>query len=318
MDAEDTGAADAGTKKHSRRRILTTGAVGVGGVLAGVVGGVALAQAGSPTPVIRPSGSRRFEGKTVLITGGTSGIGRAAARQFAAEGGKVGFCGRREALGRQVENEIRSAGGEATYIRADVRSEDDVRRFVNQVASTYGGLDVCFNNAGITQQKALHEYSAAEWDDVVGTNLRGNFLALRYEIPHLLTRGGGVVLVTSSSNAISTAAGRSAYAAAKRGLVGLVQSAAADYAAKNIRINALLPGTTNTELVRRAAGAMDLPDSVWEVMATTWGKSNVPGLGRMASADEVAAFAVTLASPDFPYMTAAQMVFDGGKTAFGG
>jgi NAD(P)-dependent dehydrogenase (short-subunit alcohol dehydrogenase family) len=303
-------------RRYSRRRLLTTGGAAAGvGALAGVAAGVAIVQGGAPTPQVNPGQRRRFEGKVVIITGATSGIGKAAALRFAAEGGKVGFCGRREDLGRAVEQEISRAGGEATFVRADVRVEQDVARFVDQIATTYGGINVCFNNAGITIEKPLHEYTAKEWDDVIGTNLRGGFLALKYQIPHLLQQGGGTVVVTASSNAIATNEARSAYTASKRALAGLVQSAALDYAAHNIRINTLIPGTTNTELVRRAAGAMNLPDTVWNAMAAAWAKSNVPGQGRMATAEEIAEFALALASDDFPYMTGAQMVIDGGKTA---
>jgi NAD(P)-dependent dehydrogenase (short-subunit alcohol dehydrogenase family) len=303
------------TRPRSRRGIIAA-SLG-GGMVAGFAGGVALAAA-PKAPLIRVDGRQRFRDKVVLITGATSGIGAAAARMFAAEGAKVGFCGRREERGRQVEAEIREAGGTARYIRADVRVADEVQRFVDQVADTFGGLDVCFNNAGITIEKPLHEYSLAEWDDVVNTDLRGVFLALKYEIPYLMARGGGVVVVTSSSNAIATGPKRTAYSAAKRGLIGLIQSAAQDYAAQNIRINALIPGTTNTELVRRAAGMLNLPDPVWEATATAWAKSNVPVAHRMATAEEIAAFALTLASDEFPYMNGAEMVIDGGKTAHAG
>ena len=257
---------------------------------------------------------RRFESRVVLITGATSGIGRAAAIAFAAEGAKVGFCGRRENLGHQVEALIRSQGGEATYIRADVRDESSVKGFVDQVAQKYGRLDVAFNNAGITLEKPLHEYSSEEWDNVQNTNLRGVFLAMKYEIPHMLANGGGNIVVTSSSNAIATTEKRSSYTASKRGLVGLVQSAALDYVEKGIRINALIPGTTDTDLVRKVAHMESVPDAVWEVAAKTFAKSHVP-MGRMATPEEVAAFALALASDDFPYMTGAQMVIDGGKTA---
>jgi NAD(P)-dependent dehydrogenase (short-subunit alcohol dehydrogenase family) len=198
--------------------------------------------------------ARRFENKVVAITGATSGIGRAAAIAFAAEGAKVGFCGRREALGSEVEEQIRGAGGEATYVRADVRREDDVKAFIDRIVARYGRLDVAFNNAGITLEKPLHEFSLEEWDDILATNLRGVFLAMKHEIPHLLAGGGGSIVVTSSSVAIATAEGRSVYSASKRGLLGLVQAAALDYADKGIRVNALLPGTTNTALVRKAAG----------------------------------------------------------------
>lgn len=279
-------------------------------------GGLGAVRGASPTPQIAETGSRRFAGRTVLVTGATSGIGRAAARMFAAEGGRVGFCGRRRDRGAQVEQEIRAAGGEATYIPADMRDETSVRHFVDEVAQRYGGLDVCFNNAGITIQKPLHEYTSAEFDDVVGTDLRGNFLALKYEIPHLIARGGGSVVVTSSGNALSTTENKAAYTAAKHGIVGLVNAAAFDYAPHNIRINTLIPGTTDTELVRRAAGAEHLPDAVWSTMAASWGTSHVPAAKRMATPDEIAVGALALAAGDMPYMTASSLVIDGGAAAY--
>jgi NAD(P)-dependent dehydrogenase (short-subunit alcohol dehydrogenase family) len=261
---------------------------------------------------------RRFANKVVAITGATSGIGRAAAIMFAAEGARVAFCGRREERGREVEATIAGAGGQAMYVRADVRVENQVQAFIDRVMSRYGRLDVAFNNAGVTVERPLHEYTSQEWDDVVNTDLRGVFLAMKYEIPHMIAGGGGTILVTSSSNALATTAKRSAYSAAKRGLVGLVQAAAQDYADKNIRVNALVPGTTDTELVRRAAGMEHLPDAAWHILASQWAKSHVPGLGRMATAEEIAAFALVLASDDHPYMTGAALVIDGGKTAHAG
>ena len=173
-------------------------------------------------------------------------------------------------------------------------------------------------NAGITIEKPLHEYTAEEWDRVINTDLRGVFLAMKYEIPHMLAQGGGNIVVTSSSNAIATSAKRSAYSAAKRGLVGLVQAAALDYADKGIRVNALIPGTTDTPFLRKAANMENAPEAIWRVGLNQWVKGNVPGLGRLASAEEVAAFALALASDDFPFMTGAQMVLDGGKTAKAG
>jgi NAD(P)-dependent dehydrogenase (short-subunit alcohol dehydrogenase family) len=260
---------------------------------------------------------KRFEGKVVIITGATSGIGRAAAMAFAEEGGRVAFCGRRENLGHQVEAEIKARGGEATHIPADVREETKVKAFVDQAVGKYGRLDVAFTNAGITLEKPLHEYRSEEWDDVLHTNLRGVFLAMKYEIPHMLSNGGGNIVVTSSSNAIATTEKRSAYTASKRGLVGLVQSGALDYVEKGIRINALIPGTTDTELVRRVAHMESVPDALWEEAASLWAHSHVP-MKRMATAEEIAAFALALASDEFPYMTGAQMVIDGGKTAQAG
>jgi NAD(P)-dependent dehydrogenase (short-subunit alcohol dehydrogenase family) len=290
-----------------------------------MIGLAATAAAGTLTacshaPVAAPAASParlRFHGKVVLITGATSGIGRAAALLFAAEGGKVALCGRRENLGHEVESLIRSRGGEATYIRADVRDESQVKSFVDRTVQKYGQLDVAFNNAGITLEKPLHEYTSAEWDNVVSTDLRGVFLAMKYEIPYMLAHGGGKIVVTSSSNAIATTAKRSAYSASKRGLVGLVQSAALDYVHQGIRINALIPGTTDTALVRRDAGMENVPDAVWETAASAWARTHIPE-GRMAKPEEIAAFALALASDDFPFMTGAQMVIDGGKTAEAG
>lgn len=305
---------DSSTQNSKLNRRSALGVVG--GALAGslVTGVISKAH---PQPSLGEPRRRRFEGKVVLITGATSGIGRAAAVAFAAEGGKVAFCGRRENLGHQVEAEIKARGGEATYIRADVRDETSVKAFVDRAVQSYGRLDVAFNNAGITLEKPLHEYSSAEWDDVLNTNLRGVFLSMKYEIPYMLANGGGNIVVTSSSNAIATTEKRSAYTASKRGLVGLVQSAALDYVEKGIRINALIPGTTDTDLVRRLAHMENLPDAVWEEAAGLWAHSHIP-MKRMATAEEIAAFVLALASDDFPFMTGAQMVIDGGKTAQAG
>jgi NAD(P)-dependent dehydrogenase (short-subunit alcohol dehydrogenase family) len=300
---------------QTRRNALKTMAIGAGvGAIAGLAGGVVAAQRSPHAPMMRLTDRKRFQDKVILITGATSGIGEAAAKMFAAEGGKVVFCGRRTDRGEQVQKSIQTEGGEATYVRADVRVESDVQHFVAAAVEKYGGLDVCFNNAGITIERPLHEYTLVEWDDVINTDLRGSFLALKYEIPHLIARGGGVVVVTSSSNALATTEKRAAYSAAKRGLVGMVQAAAQDYYEKGVRINVLIPGTTDTDLTRRAGGMMDAPDAVWEAAAALWAKTNVPVAHRMAKPEEIAAFALTLASDEFSYLTGAQLVIDGGKT----
>jgi NAD(P)-dependent dehydrogenase (short-subunit alcohol dehydrogenase family) len=281
---------------------------------AGLAAGLASAPRAGLADAVAVGPARRFENKVVVITGATSGIGRAAALAFAAEGAKVGFCGRREALGSEVERQIRAAGGVATYLRADVRREEEVKVFVDGIAARYGRLDVAFNNAGITMEKPLHEFSAEEFDDVLTTNLRGVFFAMKHEIPHMLAAGHGNIVVTSSSEAIATAEHRSVYSASKRGLLGLVQSAALDYADKGIRVNALLPGTTNTALVRQAAGHESMPDALWNVGAAVWARSHVP-LKRMATPEEIAAFAVVLASDAYPFMTGSAQLIDGGMTS---
>ena len=186
-----------------------------------------------------------------MVTGATSGIGRAAALQFAEEGAKVVFCGRREALGREVEQLIRSRQGEATYIRADVRQEKDVEAFVAAAVRQYGRLDVAFNNAGITVEKPLHEYTSAEWDDVHHTNVRGVFLAMKYQLPHMIAAKKGSIVVTSSTAALSS--------------------------------------TAKTDFVRRLAGMANLPDLVWDVAISQWAKAKLPGDKRLATPEEVAA-----------------------------
>jgi NAD(P)-dependent dehydrogenase (short-subunit alcohol dehydrogenase family) len=302
----------------SRRALLIGGASATAAGIAGLAGGIGVGAHEVPPAPRKVSSRQRFANKVVMITGATSGIGRAAAVAFAREGARVTFCGRREALGHEVEQEIQANGGAARYFHADVRVEADVQRFVDFTIAQFGRLDVALNNAGITLEKLLHEYSSSEWDDVLNTNLRGVFYAMKYQIPVLLAGGGGTIVVTSSSNAIATQAKRGAYAASKRALVALVQAAALDYGSHNIRINAMLPGTTDTALVRRVAGMESVPDAVWHAAAAEWAKSHAPGIGRMANPEEIAEFALAIASDEYPFLTGAALVIDGGKTAQGG
>ncbi|MEV0607293.1 SDR family NAD(P)-dependent oxidoreductase [Polymorphospora rubra] len=313
-DTDRPARADAtdGLARRSRRAVIGTAVGLTAGAVAGAAGGVALAAStGPPAPTLL-DGSRRFAGRVVLITGATSGIGRAAALAFAREGAAVAFCGRRAALGEQLRTEIGAGGGQALFVRADVRDEEQVSRFVAAVVDRFGRIDVALNNAGITIEKPLHEFTAAEFGDVVDTNLRGVFYAMKYEIPPMIEAGGGTILVTSSTVANSTAARRSVYTASKSALVGLVRSAALDYGGAGIRVTAILPGTTNTALVRGSAGLTGMPDAAWEIGAAQWGRSNVPGLARMATPEEIAAFAVSAASPELTYLTGSALAVSGG------
>jgi NAD(P)-dependent dehydrogenase (short-subunit alcohol dehydrogenase family) len=207
-----------------------------------------------------------------------------------------------------VEREIRRAGGEATYVRADVRDPAQVQSFVDGVARKYGRLDVAFNNAGIHLGKPLHEITVAEWDDVHLTNARGH-------VRHLVLdreehAAGGVIICTASSQAGHTRPGHSAYTASKRAVEGIVRAAALDYGARGIRVLAVDPGTTDTRLVRPPG----IPDDAWAQFKKAWGPLNVHGLPRMAEAPEIAKAVVALATPDFGYLTGTEILVDGGMS----
>jgi NAD(P)-dependent dehydrogenase (short-subunit alcohol dehydrogenase family) len=280
--------------------------------LLAAAGGTAAVLAGAPaTAAASGARGRRFHGKVVVITGATSGIGKAAAFAFAAEGAKVGFCGRRAQLGNEVAGEIRRAGGEAVYIQADVRHEEQVKAFIDQVATRYGGLDIAFNNAGIRGGGLPHETTIADWDNVNNTNVRGVFLAIKHEAPHMLKAGRGVIICTSSAASERARPDGSAYSASKAAINGLVKAAALAYGKKGIRVNAIMPGTTDTPFVRPPG----IPDPDWDRFKAAYGPLNISGMERMAMPDEIASAVLGLASNDFPYMTGTAVMVDGGDSA---
>jgi NAD(P)-dependent dehydrogenase (short-subunit alcohol dehydrogenase family) len=287
-------------RQSSRRQVIQTGIAGLAG--AATVGLTPKVNAQQPAP--QPTDAKkRFAGKVVMITGATSGIGRAAAVAFAREGAKVGFCGRRENLGAEVEQEIRQSGGDATYIKADVIQPREVESFVDRIVEKYGQLDIALNNAGDVLSKPLHEITVEEWDWVQHTNLRGVFLAMKYQIPHLLKRGGNIV-ITASQHTVATRPGFSGYASAKRALLGLAQAAALDYGQQGIRVNVLSPGITDTPLFQRSTGG-----SREKVEAS---RQLADALKRIATAEEIAEAALFLASNDCPYITGTSLLADGG------
>lgn len=289
------------TNRHHRRQVIKTGIAGLAGAATVGLSTKVLAQQPAPKPTT--NSQSRFEGKVVVITGATSGIGRAAAIAFAREGAKVGFCGRRENLGAEVEQEIQNNGGDAIYMKADVTQPKEIESFINRIVEKYGQLDVAFNNAGDLLSKPLHEITIDEWDWVQNTNLRSVFLAMKYQIPHMMKRGGNIV-ITASQHTVATRPGFAAYTSAKRALLGLAQVAALDYGQQGIRVNVLAPGITDTPLFQRTTGG-----NREKIEAS---RQLVDGLKRIATAEEIAEAALFLASNDCPYITGVSLLADGG------
>jgi NAD(P)-dependent dehydrogenase (short-subunit alcohol dehydrogenase family) len=244
----------------SRRRILTTGAIGVAGLAAVVQSsspfGVITAQANTqnpPEPQVSVNPNGRFAGKVVLITGATSGIGEATARAFAAEGATVHFCGRRETLGEQVAQSIWDGGGNATYQRADVRLEEDVKAVVDTCVAQYGKIDIAFNNAGIFMTPAeVQDIPLDNFVDIMMTNTVGEFLCMKYEISHMRRQGGGNIINMASVAGHVGFRNTAHYNASKHGVIGLTKATAQENADYNIRINSISPLAVDTPQLRES------------------------------------------------------------------
>jgi NAD(P)-dependent dehydrogenase (short-subunit alcohol dehydrogenase family) len=238
----------------SRRQILTTGAIGAAGFATAMATQTAQANTQNPSePQTRASPNGRFAGKVILITGATSGIGEATARAFAAEGATVHFCGRRQALGEQIAQSIRDAGGKATYQRADVRSEEDVKAFVNVCVEKYRRIDIAFNNAGIFMTPAeLQDIPLDNFMDIITTNIAGEFLAMKYEIPYMRRQGGGNIINMASVAGHIGFKTTAHYNASKHGVIGLTRAAALENADHKIRINSISPFAVDTPQLRES------------------------------------------------------------------
>lgn len=197
--------------------------------------------------------ARELDGKSIIVTGGGGGIGRAACLVLAAAGARLVVSDIADDNGEGTVGAVRSEGGEAVYLRADLASEDGVRRLVDQAVARYGRLDGAFNNAGLEQRnKPLVELTLAEWENAIRIDLTAVFLCIKYQVPAMLsTAGRGSIVNTASSLGQVAIANAGEYVTAKHGVIGLTRAAGAEYSAKGVRVNAILPGITRTPMIAR-------------------------------------------------------------------
>jgi len=249
----------------------------------------------------------RLDGKVALVTGGSSGIGRASALAFAREGAKVVVADVVVEGGEETVGLIKKAGGEALFVRADVSKAAEVEAMVNQVAQTYGRLDCAFNNAGIEGVMAqTAECSEENWDRTLSINLKGVWLCLKYEIPQMLKQGGGAIVNTASALGLVGMAGLPAYTASKHGVAGLTKTAALEYAKAGIRVNAVCPGAIRTPMTERL---FSLQPQIAETATA------MEPVGRMGTPEEIAEAVVWLCSEAASFVTGLAMSVDGGWVA---
>jgi NAD(P)-dependent dehydrogenase (short-subunit alcohol dehydrogenase family) len=251
----------------------------------------------------------RLENKVALITGGTSGIGEATAILFAKEGARVTITGRDEKRGRAVAQEIIRDGGKAVFVRTDVRRPEDCDRTVKETLSTYGTLDILFNNAGVFFPHTAIDCTEEEWDLQMDINLKGTFLMSKAVLPHMIEKGHGVIINNSSGWGIAGGDAAVAYCASKGGVVLLTKAMAIDHGRQGIRVNCICPGDVDTPMLPEDARMRGLK---WEDYLA--GCANRP-MGRIGTADEIAKAALFLASDDSSFMTGSALVVDGGGLA---
>ena len=247
-----------------------------------------------------------YTNKVVLVTGGTSGIGKTTAIAFADAGARVVLTGRREKEGLEVVAEIKKTGGTAAYIRTDVAKEADVVKAVDFVLSTHGRLDVAFNNAGVEIVGPLDQVTEEQYRRTFDINVWGVLNAMKHEVAAMLKSGGGSIVNVSSIAGHIGLAQASIYVATKHAVEGLTKAIAVEFAKQGIRVNAVAPGAIDTEMVDRFAGR--------EEDVRNWLISQHP-VGRLGTAEEIAAAVLYLTSDAAKFTTGTILAVDGGWTA---
>jgi NAD(P)-dependent dehydrogenase (short-subunit alcohol dehydrogenase family) len=251
----------------------------------------------------------RLEGKVALITGGTSGIGSATAIRFAGEGAAVAITGRNSERGEQVVKDIVANGGEALFIRSDVRSSEDCRHAVDQTLERFGKIDVLFNNAGVFHPKSIPDCTEEEWDETIDSSLKGAFLMSKYVLPSMIKQGSGSIIHTSSGWGILGGDRAAAYCAAKGGLIVMAKAMAIDHGPDGIRVNCVCPGDVLTPMLPDDAAKRGMS---WDDYAV--GAADRP-LGRIGTAEDIANAVLYLASDESSFVTGEALVVDGGGIA---
>lgn len=251
----------------------------------------------------------RLENKVALITGGTSGIGEAVALLFGREGAKVAITGRNESRGHAVTARILESGGQAIFVRTDVRHATECKRAVDATLRSFGRLDILFNNAGVFFPQTTLECSEEEWDLQIDINLKGTFLMSKYALEPMIAQGAGVIINNSSGWGLVGGDRAVAYCASKGGVVLLTKAMAIDHGRQGIRVNCICPGDVDTPMLPEDARRRGLE---WKTYLA--GCENRP-LGRIGTPDEIAKAVLFLASDDSSFMTGASLVVDGGGTA---
>jgi len=253
----------------------------------------------------------RLENKVAIVTGAGMGIGQATALALAREGAKVAVADIDDAAGNATADQIRAAGGEAFFQHADVGSTDDVRRLVEETVARFGRLDVLVNNAGVAIAGTVTEISEEDWNRLINIHLSGTWRGMKFAIPHMVRGGGGSIVNMASVQAIMGIQGWSGYSAAKGGIIALTQQAAVDYGGRNIRVNAIAPGTIMTPMNEKIFAEAEDPDE----LIGTWNSWHA--LGRFGQPEEVADLVVFLASDESSFMTGDIIKIDGGMSIKG-